>query len=210
MTVRRRIGLRVVRQMGCQMGCQMGRRMAHHVRKALGLALGMCLVLTGLWLPKLYAAEAMPTREVHGAADAFAEPGLALAWGVLRDRDEARTQVVLRIEADPQRYAGLRITGRDPFGGASVERLAPVALKAAAGAAQSTPAVIEVRILRSAFADYPRTELRLTPTTGSVAPLLVFYLGVPDTTPEFIDAAALVADMNARLNRARTKLSARP
>ena len=59
-------------------------------RRHLCLAL---LLATSLPAPAL----AQALREVHGAHDAWAEPGLALAWGVLRGRDETRTRVVVRV-----------------------------------------------------------------------------------------------------------------
>ena len=37
------------------------------------------------------AAVAQVPREVHGSHDAYAAPGVALAWGVLRGADEATT-----------------------------------------------------------------------------------------------------------------------
>ena len=40
-------------------------------------------------------------RTMHGSADAFAAPGVVLAWGVLRGADDASTTVVVRIAADP-------------------------------------------------------------------------------------------------------------
>ncbi|MFO1288844.1 MAG: hypothetical protein U1F49_21440 [Rubrivivax sp.] len=146
-------------------------------------------------------------REVHGAHDAWAEPGLALAWGVLRGRDEASTRVVIRIEADPRHHARVTATGRDPFGGDTV----------ALPAQRGTDGVVTIDVPRSHFADHPRTELRFfaTGTNGAGAAsgaeaaadadaaLLVFFQGVPDTTPESTSAAQLEADLRARIARAR-------
>lgn len=138
-------------------------------------------------------ALAQPVREVHGAHDAWAEPGLALAWGVLRGRDEATTRVVLRIEIDVQRHARVAATGRDPFGGGSIE----VAVTREAGG------TMRIELPRSHFADHPRTELHFF-APGQTAPgLLVYYLGVPDTTPEFTEEAALLASLRQRIERAR-------
>ena len=102
---------------------------------------------------------ALPVRTVaragrggHGARDAWAEPGLALAWGVLRGPDETRTRVVIRIEADAQRHASLRASGRDPFGGGSVDL--PVQ--------RDADGAWRIDLPRSHFADHPRTELRLS------------------------------------------------
>lgn len=143
-----------------------------------------------LALPAPLLAQAL--REVHGAHDAWAEPGLALAWGVLRGRDEADTRVVLHVEADPQRHTALSAQGRDPFGGGSVEL--PVQRLA--------DGVWRIDVPRSHFADHPRTELHFTPPRPGPA-LRIFYLGVPDTTPESSTRAQLDESLRARTERAR-------
>jgi len=64
-----------------------------------------------------------------------------------------------------------------------------------------------VRIPRARFADLPRTEWRFfggtAPAAGDAPSLLVFYQGIPDTTPEFDDEARLERDLAARIERAR-------
>jgi hypothetical protein len=133
-------------------------------------------------------------REVHGAADAYAEPGIALAWGVLRGADEASTRVTLRIVADPARYPRLAVVGRDPF--TQAERVVE--------APRPTAGLPDLAIARTHFADFPRTELRFFgPGTADVPVVLVYYLGVPDTTPEFAAAAALDRYLGERIGRAR-------
>lgn len=149
-----------------------------------------------LWAAALPTAlQAQPLREVHGAHDAWAEPGLALAWGVLRGRDEQTTRVVLRIEADAQRHGRLSAQGRDPFGGGSIEL--PVQREA--------DGAWRVDLPRSHFADHPRTELHLEPAPGQPGPaLLVYYQGVPDTTPESSTPAQLEQSLRSRIDRARS------
>ncbi len=148
-----------------------------------------CAALLAAALP----LRAQSLREVHGAHDAWAEPGLALAWGVLRGRDEAATRVVIRIEADPQRYARVTAIGRDPFGGGTVE----------IAVARAADGVARIELPRSHFADHPRTELRFF-APGQAAPsLFVYFQGVPDTTPEFNSEAALQQDLQRRIARAR-------
>jgi hypothetical protein len=133
-------------------------------------------------------------REVHGAADAYAEPGIALAWGVQRGADEASTRVTLRVVADPARYPRLAVIGRDPF--TQTERVVQ--------AARSTAGLPDLVIPRAHFADFPRTELRFFAPGGAEAPVVVvYYLGVPDTTPEFAAAAALDRYLGERIARAR-------
>ena len=158
-------------------------------RRYLCLAL---LLATSLPAPAL----AQALREVHGAHDAWAEPGLALAWAVLRGRDETRTRVVVRVEADAQRHASLRASGRDPFGGGSIDL--PVQ--------RDADGAWRIDLPRSHFADYPRTELRFQAPGQSTPDLLVYYQGVPDTTPESSTASQLDESLRARLAGARAAL----
>jgi hypothetical protein len=133
--------------------------------------------------------------EVHGASEAFAAPGIVLAWGVLRGADEASTRVVLRIAADAG-YGSVSVVGIDPFTHASQPLL------------ESGSGAIVVAAARAHFAQFPRTEVRLFRTrdrASSAEPdLVVYYLGVPDTTPEFDDPAKLDAYLDDRLQRLRS------
>ena len=132
----------------------------------------------------LRAAGAL-AQEVHGASDAFAGNGVAVVWGVLRGATEESTIVVLRVAADPRRYSHLAVTGVDPFTRAATIRFAKTAL--------GPP--IDVRLPRAGFADHPRTELRFSGAES----LVVYYLSIPDTVPEFATAAALEAHLATRL-----------
>ena len=142
------------------------------------------------------SATADPPREVHGVADAYAGPGMALAWGILRGADEASTQVVIRIMADPQIYSAVAAVGRNPFSERQQTLLS----------ATPTAGVVDVRVPRPQYADFPRTELRFYGSPGALQAgtpaLLVFYLGVPDTTPEFATEANLNAYFVDRIARA--------
>jgi hypothetical protein len=164
------------------------------------LRIGAALLLAAMGFARAAdppAAGAAAASEMHGSLDAFAARGVALAWGVLRGKDEATTQVVVRVEADRARYGALAVAGVDPFTRAS-QPLVPVA---------PLDGVRIVRIPRARFADLPRTEWRFfagaAPAAGDAASLLVFYQGIPDTTPEFDDAARLERDLAARIERAR-------
>jgi len=141
-------------------------------------------------------AQAAP-RESHGSHDVYAAPGLALAWGVLRGSDEASTAVIVRIDVDPGAYPWLAVIAIDPFSKQEQVVQQPV----------QPAGPFDLRIPRAQFADYPRTELRLFDSAAHAqanAPqLVVYYLGVPDTTPEFSDAAKLDASLSERIARAR-------
>jgi hypothetical protein len=150
------------------------------------------------------AGLAQAPREAHGSHDAYSAPGVALAWGVLRGADEATTAIVIRIVVDPIAYPWLAVVAIDPFSKQEQAMQRPVQ---AAGP-------FDLRIPRAQFADYPRTELRLFDSAAHAqanAPqLVVYYLGVPDTTPEFADAAKLDASLSERIARARTAAGGTP
>jgi hypothetical protein len=143
------------------------------------------------------AGSADPPQEIHGMADAYAAQGVALAWAVLRGVDEATTMVVLRVATDASRYPLVAATGRNPFSQRTEALLRPT----------PTAGSIDLRVSRAHFADFPRTELRFygsTPAkTDEMPSLTIYFLGVPDTTPEFAsetDLAAYLADRVARLH----------
>ena len=142
--------------------------------------------------------------EAHGSGDAYAAPGIAMAWGVLRGADESATAVVLRIDLDPLTYATIAIDGVDPFTRKSKPLLPSTAVTGTLTFASS----------RARFADYPRTELRFgalrTGIGAKPATLLVYFLGLPDTTPEFDDANKLDAYLADRVARARQEVERKP
>lgn len=126
---------------------------------------------------------------MHGASDAFAGDGVAIVWGVLRGATEESTVVVLRLAADARRFSQVEVAGVDPF-----TRDTKIRFPASALGAE-----LDVRLPRAGFADHPRTELRFSGAES----LVVFYLGIPDTTPEFASAAALEAHLASRMARLR-------
>lgn len=158
--------------------------------------LSAALLLVGLVLASGAAVHGAETpREVHGMSDAFAAPGVAMAWGVVRGASETATVVVARIVTDPATYPWLAVTGGDPF----THRTGPLLT------ATRSSGVIDVRSPRAHFADLPRTEFRLYESAAAAqqdAPaLVVFFLGVPDTTPEFATDDKLQAYLGDRVAR---------
>ena len=157
------------------------------------MAFPMCAILLAAWFGGTVVLAADAPREAHGSSDAFAAPGVRLAWGVLRGANEASTIVVMRVVTDAQVYPWLSLTGMDPF--TKAERTVQTATQSAG--------VLDVRMPRAQFADFPRTELRLfgssSAAQGGEPALVVYYHGVPDTTPEFNDAARLDAHLATRI-----------
>jgi hypothetical protein len=127
--------------------------------------------------------------EVHGVSDAFAGEGVAIVWGVLRGASEESTVVVLRVTADARRYDRVEVAGVDPFTRAAKIRFPVTSLGAG----------LDLPLPRAGFADHPRTEIRFAGPES----LTVYYLSIPDTTPEFASAAALEAHLAARMAQLR-------
>lgn len=146
------------------------------------------------------AAFAAPPAEVHGSLDAYAAPGVALVWGVLRGAGEGVATVVVRVDAEAKRYRTLTVSGVDPFTKASQVLFGPTAIDG----------TLQVRLPRSRFADLPRTEWRFyaadPAALKSTDPptLLVYYQGVPDTTPEFENEAGLDTSLAQRIERLKS------
>ncbi len=140
------------------------------------------------------APDAAGAREIHGVADAFAQPGVALAWGILRGKSEADTTVVVRVETTDPDFAFVVADGIDPFTQRRKAIQAPV---------RASPRA-DLRFSRAHFADYPRTEFKFAADGKATSPALtVYYLGVPDTTPEFATQEALGRYLDDRLARER-------
>jgi hypothetical protein len=134
--------------------------------------------------------------EVHGSLDAYGGHGVALAWAVSRSGAPEDAEVVVRIEADA-RLRAVAVAGVDPFTRAAKVLLPPTRLTGP----------LEVRLPRAGFADLPRTEWRFfgaaAPAASDAPLLLIYYQGVPDTVPEFDDAARLAAYLTARVAAVR-------
>ena len=144
----------------------------------------------------LATAGARAAGEVHGASDAFAAQGVAIAWAVRRGATEESTFVVVRI-ASPGRFTRVAVDGIDPFTSARKPLVS----------AQPLAGETDIRLPRAQFADYPRTEFRFFDASSGAdaAPaLVVYYAGVPDTTPEFNSDSAIAAYLSDRVARLRS------
>jgi hypothetical protein len=157
----------------------------------------ICGVIVGIALVIACTARAEPPREAHGLADAYAASGVAIAWAILRGSDENATLVVARVVADPHVYPWVSAVGIDPF----TQRKQPLM------PAMQTNGKTELRASRASFADFPRTEFQFYASDADAkagAPsLVVYYLGIPDTTPELTNAAALEGSLADRIVRAQ-------
>jgi hypothetical protein len=135
------------------------------------------IALAAAFAAAFAASAAWAQESVHGADSVFMSPSVRLAWAVRRGATEADTLVVVRVIA-ADNYRFIRLDGVDPF---TKDRKV--------FAARPLDRTTDVAVPRVQFADHPSTEFRFfrTPEDASAdrPALTVFYLGVPDTTPEF-------------------------
>jgi hypothetical protein len=146
-------------------------------------AVGMLLLV----LPTLAPAEG---QEIHGENSSFVGHGVAMVWGVLRGASEDDTQAVLRIAPAGGAYVAVSIDGVDPF----TQTRRVLFARSALGTS------LNVRTARATFGDLPRREIHFfagTEAAGSA--LTVYFMGLPDTTPEFTSEAALARYLDETL-----------
>jgi hypothetical protein len=115
------------------------------------------------------------TTLLHGADSIFTNDDVTIVWGMLRAPGGASAQVVIRIVAAP-RFKAVSVDAVDPFAGT----------QRAVAATRPLAGPIDVRRPSADFAEFPRLEIHLYSRIGDGVPAVtVYYLGVPDTTPEF-------------------------
>jgi hypothetical protein len=135
-------------------------------------------------LAVLLVAGSAAAAEVHGENSSFAGHGVLMAWGILKAPDEDRSRVVVRIVATDPVLTHVRLDGVDPFTGQRKELQA----------AQPIGRRLDVASERGTFAELPRREFHFFTAADRAAGrpgLTIYFMGTPDTTPEFLEEAAL-------------------
>lgn len=147
------------------------------------------LLALGMLMP---GSVAYAQEKIHGANSVFVAPSVKIAWAVQKGPNEDTTLIIMRVINTTSQYKQVRLHGVDPF---SNKRKVLVSTR-------PLGASVDLFVPRSGFADFPSCEVHLfrSEATGSDQPpsLTVYYLGVPDTTPEF----ATAPDAEAYLARA--------
>ena len=141
--------------------------MPRHLGSAFCLTLA--LLVTTQW--------ARSQEVVHGADSLFVAPTVKIAWAVRKGATEDDTIIVLRIVNSAGSYRQVSIDGVDPFSKS----------RKVLAAAHPLTESIDLTLPRSGFAEFPSCEIHLYAKDIAVEKpsLTVYYLGVPDTTPEF-------------------------
>jgi hypothetical protein len=122
---------------------------------------------------------------LHGADGIFVVPDVAIVWAVLKQPPGDKATIWLRVVNSTRKFSHVAIDGVDPFSKKRERVAAGVKLDA------------EARIPsdRDTFAELPSREVHLYRTEADLRAerpaLTVYYLGVPDTTPEFSSRAVM-------------------
>jgi hypothetical protein len=147
---------------------------------------GLSLILAMLAAGNFVSAQ----EKVHGADSLFVAPTVKVGWVVQKGESEESTFVVLRVVNRAGQYRQVRLDGVDPFSNTR-KVLVP---------AQALGENVDLSVPRSGFAEFPSCEIHLyrsEATSVEMEPALtIYYLGVPDTAPEFArarDAQAYLA-----------------
>lgn len=129
-------------------------------------------------------------EKVHGANSLFVAPTVKVGWVVQKGASEVSTRVILRVVNSVGQFRQVRLDCVDPFSN-NRKVLVP---------AQALGESIDLSVPRSGFAEFPSCEIHLyrsaTASLDERPSLTIYYLGVPDTTPEFasaVDAQAYLA-----------------
>jgi hypothetical protein len=133
-------------------------------------------------------------QQVHGENSSFVGHGVAMVWGVLRGASDVDTQVVLRIAPAGGGYATVSLDGVDPF---TQRRQALFGM-------QPLRNQLDIRTSRETFADLPRREIHFYTANDQHAQrpsLTVYFMGLPDTTPEFASEATLLGYLNETMTK---------
>jgi len=144
-----------------------------------------------VWIPLIYGQE-----KYHGADSIFETKDMIILWAILKGPDEEHSWVYIRIifsEAGLHSWPSFRIEAVDPFSGE----------KEWATPREKAKRENEVMAPRSTFRD--KTERRILfyrdQDSEDRPGRIVFYQGVPDTTPELPTVAQLEDYFNQALRR---------
>lgn len=136
--------------------------------------------------------------EYHGADSVFRLKDVAVLWAILKGSDDAHSTVVIRIEnlrpGEPE-YRAFSVSAVHPFSDAQewVVRNEPF------------HEINLIKSSRSSFRDMPgRRILLYKKPEGQQAPDdVIYYMSLPDTAPEFLDAGSLEAYLNDAVKRVK-------
>lgn len=153
--------------------------------------IGYLGILAPAWsAPPLPSPDTPPaTRMIHGSLDTYKGEGIVLAWGILKNsqgKGPEADRIVLRILSVSKDWEALLIEGIDPFSGS----------RGTIFSALFPLGPLDLSLPRSHFDSFPRTEIHFFRSYQDLQDgkpnWTLYFVGVPDTTPEFLSAEQLM------------------
>ena len=145
------------------------------------------LVLTGFVLKGgLGTLDLGITAEYHGADSVFKGKEVAVLWVILKGSDDAHSTVVIRIEslsAGKPAYQTFSVSAVHPFSGIEKRLIRN----------ETFGEKNLVRSSRASFRDMPGRRILFFKTdAGNQKPdMVIYYMSIPDTAPEFLNPEQL-------------------
>ena len=155
------------------------------------------LVLTGIVLKVgLGTPDIILATEYHGADSVFKAKDVGVIWAILKGSDDAHSTVVIRIEnlsTGKPVFKSFSVSAVHPFSGVE-KRLVINETFAEKNLVTSS---------RASFRDMPGRRIFLHKTAdGSQKPdMVIYYMSIPDTAPEFLEQGQLDKYMDGTVER---------
>jgi hypothetical protein len=131
---------------------------------------------------------ALAQREYHGADSVFEKEGVVILWGILKGKDEGSSWVIMEILNPVREEGGFQIFGVEAVDPFSNEKEWVVRER-------KLERENRVRSIRSSFTDKTVRRILFFSTRKQSEEgkpdMVIFYRGVPDTTPELLSEKEL-------------------
>ena len=126
------------------------------------------------------------TAEYHGADSVFKVKDVAVLWAILKGSDDEHSTVVIRIEslaAGKPAYRAFSVSAVHPFSGMEKWLIRN----------ETFSEKNLVRSSRASFRDLPGRRILLFKTAekNQKPDMIIYYMSIPDTAPEFLDPKQL-------------------
>ena len=158
----------------------------------------LILILTCTVCSVLPVCFAYPETEYHGADSVFEKDGIIILWAILKGQDEANSWVYTKIIKSEE----------NPFHFFSVEAIDPFSKeKEWVVKGERLEKANVVKSIRTSFRDKTSRRFlfyRNTEALENEAPdMAVFYMGVPDTSPEVLSEKEMEGYFEKALERVK-------
>jgi len=141
------------------------------------------LTLTMLFWFIMESSQAQGKREYHGADSIFEKEGIIILWGILKGSTEETSWVYIKIihkEGDSGSFQIFSVEAVDPFSNQKEWVVKGEAFKKENMVKSIRASFREKTARRVLFYEKAEDLLKENPA------MIVYYLGVPDTSPEFM------------------------